>query len=312
MQVPTDMPSDMPTDMPASARAIRWARRRTTAAGVWRELRRDRLAMVSFGVLILFVVVAVVTPWVSSREDFAGINTGDNPTNHAPSGSFLLGTDGLGRSIALQVLWGARVSLFVGFAATVLTVLIGSVVGIAAGFFGRWVDAVLMRLTDWFMVVPFLPTAIVLATVLERGLTSIVFVIGITSWPSTARLVRSQVLSIRERLYVDRARALGAGRWHIVSRHILPNVTPLVLASTTLAVPVSILTETTLSFLGLGDPTNVSWGGILDQAQSAGAVTTGHWWYYLPPGVAIILVVLAFTIFGRALETVLDPRLRKR
>lgn len=312
MQVPTDMSADMPADMPASARAIRWARRRTTAAGVWRELSRDRLAMMSLGVLILFVVVALVTPWVSNREDFAGINTGDNPTNHPPSGSFLLGTDGLGRSVALQVLWGARVSLFVGFAATVLTVVIGSVVGIAAGFFGRWVDAVLMRLTDWFMVVPFLPTAIVLATVLERGLTSIVFVIGITSWPSTARLVRSQVLSIRERLYVDRARSLGAGRWHIVSRHVLPNVTPLVLASTTLAVPVSILTETTLSFLGLGDPTNVSWGGILDQAQNAGAVTSGHWWYYLPPGVTIILVVLAFTIFGRALEAVLDPRLRER
>jgi peptide/nickel transport system permease protein len=225
---------------------------------------------------------------------------------------FWLGTDHLGRSVALQVMWGARVSLFVGLAATLLTIGIGSIVGIFAGFFGGWTDSVLMRVTDWFLVIPFLPTAIVLAAVLERSLWTIVFVIGITSWPSTARLVRSQVLSVRSRLYVDRARALGAGRVHVINRHIFPNVLPLVMASTTLAVPISILTETTLSFLGLGDPTQVSWGAILNEARQKGAIDRGAWWYYMPPGVAIVMVVLAFTLVGRATETVLDPRLRER
>lgn len=295
-----------------SPRSIRWARRRASTVAVLRRIRRDRLAVVAVATLAAFIALAIVTPWISDRADFNAINTGNNPTNQSPNGTYLLGTDRYGRSVALQLMWGARISLFVGLVATVLTIVIGVLIGLTAGFFGGWIDGLLMRITDWFLVIPFLPTAIVLAAVLERSLWTVVFVIGITSWPSSARLVRSQVLSIRQRLYVDRARALGAGRLHIIGRHILPNVTPLILASATLAVPISILTETTLSFLGLGDPTAISWGGMLDQAQQASAVTSGHWWYYLPPGVAIMIVVLAFTIFGRSLEAVLDPRLRAR
>jgi peptide/nickel transport system permease protein len=169
-----------------------------------------------------------------------------------------------------------------------------------------------MRLTDWFLVIPFLPLAIVLAAVLGRNVWNIIFVIGITSWPSTARLVRAQVLTVKERLYVDRARALGASRRQIIQRHILPNVSPLILASATLAVPISILTETTLAFLGLGDPTQASWGKTLEEAFASGAISRGAWWYYLPAGVGIVMVVLAFTLFGRALEEILDPRLRER
>lgn len=284
---------------------------KANVSNAWSRLRHDRLAMISLIVLVGFVVMAIITPWVSDRDDIRAINTADNPTWASPSSQFILGTDYLGRSVALQIMWGSRVSLFVGLAATLLTIVIGTVIGLASGFFGGWTDAVLMRITDWFLVIPFLPTAIVLAAVLNRSLWTIVFVIGITSWPSTARLVRSQVLSVRSRLYVDRARALGAGRAHLVRRHILPNVTPLVMASTTLAVPISILTETTLSFLGLGDPTQVSWGFILNEAREKGAVDRGAWWYYMPPGVAIVMVVLAFTLLGRAMETVLDPRLRE-
>ena len=304
----------MSTESPAitaSPRSIRWARRRASAADAWARLRRNRVALGAIAVLAAFVVMALVAPLVSDRADFNAINTGDNPTNQSPTGQFLFGTDRLGRSMALQVMWGARISLLVGFAATVIMIGIGVIVGLTSGFFGGWVDAVLMRITDWFMVIPFLPLAIVLATILERGLGTIVLVIGITSWPSTARLVRSQVLSVRERLYVDRARALGAGRVHIIGRHILPNVTPLILANTTLAVPIAILTETTLSFLGLGDPTQTSWGGLLESVGTT-SVKSGHWWQYLPPGVGIVMVVLAFTIIGRALEEVFDPRLRER
>ena len=137
-------------------------------------------------------------------------------------------------------------------------------------------------------------------------------VIGVTSWPGTALLIRSQTLSIKERPYVERARALGAGRRHQMRRHVLPNVMPMVFANTTLTVAIAILTETTLSFLGLGDPTRVSWGTMLDDAFQVGAITTGRWWYIVPPGVCVVLVVLAFTLIGQALEEVLNPRLRAR
>jgi peptide/nickel transport system permease protein len=205
--------------------------------------------------------------------------------------------------------WGSRVSLFVGLAATVLTIFIGSVVGIVSGFVGGRLDAVMMRVTEWFLVIPFLPLAIVLASVLGRNIWNIIFVIGVTSWPSTARLVRAQVLTVKQRLFVDRSRSLGAGGFHLVGRHILPNVSGLILANATLAVPISILTETTLAFLGLGDPSSPSWGKTLEEAFVNGAIVRNAWWYFLPAGLGILAVVLAFTLIGRTLEEIADPRL---
>jgi peptide/nickel transport system permease protein len=212
--------------------------------------------------------------------------------------------------VLTQFIWGARISLLVGLAATVLAIVIGSLVGITAGFFGGRAGGVLMRITEWFLVIPFLPLAIALAAVLGPSIGNIILVIGITSWPSTARLIRAQVLTLKERLYVDRSRALGASDTHIMTRHILPNVAPLILANLTLTVPVAILSETTLSFLGLGDPSRASWGKMLQEGFEAGALTEQAWWYYVPPGLGIMLVVLAFTLVGQALEEVLDPRLR--
>jgi peptide/nickel transport system permease protein len=204
------------------------------------------------------------------------------------------------------------VSLLVGLAATILAILIGSAVGISAGFLGGRIGAVLMAVTEWFLVIPFLPLAIVLAAILGPSVQNIILVIGITSWPQTARLIRAQVLTLKERDYVDRSRALGASNLHLMGRHILPNVSPLILANTTLTVPVVILSEATLSFLGLGDPSNASWGRMLDEAFDAGAVTLEAWWYFVPPGLGILLVALAFTLCGQALEEVLDPRLGDR
>jgi peptide/nickel transport system permease protein len=152
----------------------------------------------------------------------------------------------------------------------------------------------------------------VLATVLGPSLLTIALVIGVASWPGTALLIRSQTLSIKERAYLERAQVLGAGRWHQISRHILPNVMPMVFANTTLTVSIAILSETTLSFLGLSDPTRISWGSMLDDAYAVGAITTGSWWYIVPPGVCVVLVVLSFTLVGQALEDVLDPRLKDR
>ena len=230
----------------------------------------------------------------------------------SPSREYWLGTDNNGRSVLTLLIWGTRISLLVGLLATAISMVIGTVIGLVSGFFEGWTARLLYRLTEWFLVIPFLPLAIILAVVLGRSLLNIAIVIGVTSWPATALLIRSQTLSIKERPYLERARVLGAGRWHQMTRHVLPNVTPMVFANTTLTVAVAILSETTLSFLGLGDPTRVSWGSMLEAAFGVGAMTTGAWWFIVPPGICVVLVVLSFTLIGQALEEVFNPRLRSR
>ena len=295
-----------------NARRIARTRRRRALASAWRDLRRDRAGMAGMIILALFILMAVFAPLLADKDGLRAINALGNDPWMTPSEFPPLGTDSLGRSVWTQFVWGSRISLLVGFAATILAIVIGTVVGVAAGFYGGRLEGVLMRLTEWFLVIPFLPLAIALAAVLGPSLRNIILVIGITSWPSTARLVRAQVLTLKERLYVDRSRALGASQAHLMLRHILPSVSGLILAQTTLTVPVAILSETTLSFLGFGDPTRPSWGKMLEEAFAQGALTQEAWWWYIPPGVCIVLVVLAFTLCGRALEEILDPRLRER
>jgi len=296
----------------ASARGIAWQRRRRAFALAWADYRSSVPGMIGLVTLVAFVLMALLAPVISDGSELRAVNTTNNPVWATPGDFPPLGTDNLGRSIWAQLVFGARISLLVGLAATAIAIVIGAIVGIVAGFFGGIPSGVLMRVTEWFLVIPFLPLAIVLATVLGPSIVNIVFVIGITSWPGTARLVRAQVLTLKERLYVDRSRALGAGGGHLMTRHVLPNVSPLILANTTLTVPIAILSETTLSFLGLGDPTRASWGKMLDEAFAAGALTRNAWWYYLPPGVCILIVVMAFVLCGQALEEILDPRLRER
>jgi peptide/nickel transport system permease protein len=295
-----------------SARRIAWQRRRRALSGAWAQYRRSRPGMIGLSVLVLFVAMALAAPLLADEAGLRAVNVTDNPSWAPPSELGPLGTDKLGRSIWTQFVWGSRISLLVGLAATVLAAAIGMAVGVAAGFYGRRAGAVLMRLTEWFLVIPFLPLAIVLAAVLGPSIQNIILVIGITSWPSMARVVRAQVLTLKERLYVDRSRALGASQAHLMGRHILPSVSGLILAQTTLTVPIAILSETTLSFLGFGDPSRPSWGKMLEEAFEQGALIEEAWWWYIPPGVGIVLVVLAFTLCGRALEEILDPRLRER
>jgi peptide/nickel transport system permease protein len=297
---------------PASARRIAWGRRRRALGRVWREFRRNRPGVLGLGILVAVVAMALAAPLIADEAGLRAINTVQNPTFASPKDFAPLGTDSLGRDTLTQFVWGARTSLLVGLAATILAILIGAIVGIAAGFFGGWSGGVLMRLTEWFLVIPFLPLAIVLAAILGPSVQNIILVIGITSWPFPARLIRAQVLTLKERDYVDRSRALGASNWHLMTRHILPAVSPLILATATLTVPIVILSEATLSFLGLGDPLNPSWGKLLDDAFETGAVTAEAWWVFIPPGAGILLVALAFTLCGTALEEILDPRLRDR
>ncbi|HXP22016.1 MAG TPA: ABC transporter permease [Streptosporangiaceae bacterium] len=317
MSAPTDTAPRPPAVTSVTARRIAWDRRRRALARFWREYRKDRDGMIGLVVLVLMIAVALAAPLLASSRGL-NVTLATYPVNAGPGWHYPLGTDADGRSVLTELIWGSRISLLIGFAATLLSMVIGAVIGIVAGhfgtlnsWFGRQSDNVLMRVTDWFLVVPFLPLAIVLARTLGPSLHVIIIVIGITSWPGTARIIRAQALAVETRPYLERARALGAGHWHQMSKHVLPNVMPLLLANTILTVAGTILSETTLSFLGLGDPTRASWGEMLNNAFNNG-VGTGNALWLITPGVAIIVVVMGFTLVGHAMEAVLNPRLRER
>ncbi|MFF0145774.1 peptide/nickel transport system permease protein [Amycolatopsis sulphurea] len=292
-----------------SPRAIAWRRRRAGIARTWHEFATRKAALTGLCLLTLTVVLALLLPVLSDAGGLDVTRATGRPLS-PPDGQYWLGTDIDGRSVLLMTVWGTRISLLVGFSATVLSVFIGTLIGITAAHFGGWVSAILLRFTDFFLVLPSLVLAIALSAVLPQGVWTIVLAIGVTAWPSTARLVRAQTLTIESRPYIERARALGGGHRHVIGRHVLPGVLPLVLANTTLVVGNSVIADATLSFLGVGDPNAISWGGMLQTALNNGAVTRGAWWNLLPPGIAIVLVVLMFTLVGRGLETVLNPRLK--
>jgi peptide/nickel transport system permease protein len=226
-----------------------------------------------------------------------------------PSTEHWFGTTESGADVFSQVLVGARVSIVVGFAAAIISALLGASVGLASGYFGGWTDRVLDPLENWFLVIPTLPLMIVLARLLDPSLGVLIVVIGLTSWAGTGRIVRAQVLTLRERAFVERARALGAGDGYIIKTHILPNTLPLIFANTVLIVAVAILSEAALAFLGLGDPTRISWGTMLESAFSAGAPSAEAWWYVIPPGLCITTLVLAVAMIGYLFEEYVNPRL---
>ena len=263
--------------------------------------------MTGLVVLVAMIALALAAPAFIHPSDLDVISA-SGPSLAPPSAHYPLGTDQPGRSVLLLVIWGARPSLAIGVISTAVTMVIGAVFGLLAGHFGGTTSRLLMVITDWFLALPQIVLAIALAAVLGQGATSITIAIAVTIWPSTARVVRAQTLAVEARPFVERARALGAGHSQVLLRQVLPNVMPQILVSGTLTVSGAILTETTLQFLGLGNPTDVSWGGMLNQALNQGAVTAGAWWYLLPPGVAILIVVLGFTLTSRAIENVLNPR----
>jgi len=222
----------------------------------------------------------------------------------------LMGTDHLGRDLFSQLVYGARLSLFVGLFSAVLSVVIGLLIGLISGYLGKVVDEILMRFTDALLVLPTLPLLLVLIAVLGPSVWNLIMVIGILGWMGFARMVRSQTLSLKERPFVEAAKAVGAGKWHIISRHVLPNVMNLVYVSLALSVPSAILGEAALSWLGLFDPTVVSWGRMLHDAQFFEG--TERWWWIIPPGMSIALVSLSFILIGYTLDEILNPKLRQR
>jgi peptide/nickel transport system permease protein len=289
-----------------------WVRRRATIAGHWATFRAGRRGMTGLGILIFFIAIAIASPLLVPAADLdPALATG--PLHAPPQAGYPLGTDDFGRSVLDLLIAGARVSLLVGLTAAIGAMLIGAVVGISAGYFGGTkIDTFLNAFTNWFLVIPWLALAIALASVLGASLMNVIIVIAVTSWAGTARLVRAQSLTVRERSYVERSRAIGGSHWHVITRHILPNVFPVLFANTILMVALAILSETTLAILGLSDPVAISWGKIIESAFTAGAMTAGWWWWLIPPGVCIVLVTLAFTMVGFALDEVLSPRLRQR
>jgi peptide/nickel transport system permease protein len=266
-------------------------------------------AVAGLAILVAVAALALAAPLFIHANDLDVISATGRPLA-PPSAHYPLGTDYAGRSILTLLIWGTRPSLAIGVIATALTVVLGSMIGLAAGHYGGVVSRVLMAVTDWFIALPTLVLAICLAAVLGQSDSSITIAIAVTSWPGTARLIRAQTLAVEARPFIERAKALGAGDLQLVFRQVLPNVAPLVLVSSTLTVAGAILTETTLAFLGLGNPTEVSWGAMINQALNSGAVTAGAWWYVVPPGIAILIVVLGFVMVGRATEDILNPRMR--
>jgi len=303
----------------AGVRRARWQLRLRNARRFARRYAKRRDGVVGGAILLVFAVLAIAPAlFVGPLET---ITTATGAPLEPPSLEHLFGTDEVGRDMLNLTVHGARISMVIGLLATLMTVFIGAVIGIVSGFSGGRTDQFLMRLTDFFLVLPTFVLAIVLAPIIldivgtdaeffgiRATLFVIVVVIGLTSWAATARIIRSQTLSVRERMFVDRARVIGGGRLHIMRSHILPNVVNLLVANTVLTFAAAIFTETTLAFIGLGDPFSPSWGQILNRAQESGAPGLGAWWYIAPPAFCVVVVILAFTLVGNALDDVLNPK----
>jgi peptide/nickel transport system permease protein len=274
--------------------------------GFWRAFRRNRLALIGGVVVVILVALAAlapkIAPWDPNRPDVRKIL--DRPSRAHP-----LGTDQLGRDVFSRMLYGARVSLAVGFVSVGIATLIGIVLGAAAGFHGGTIDAMVMRLVDLMLVFPRLFLLLAVLAFLRPSIWTIMAVIGLTGWMSVARLVRAEFLSLKEREFVLWSQSIGASSFRTIWRHILPNAIGPVLVAMTLGIPAAILTESGLSFLGLGvQPPHATWGNILNEGKDA--IEIG-WWLSAYPGVAILVTVLSYNLLGEGIRDALDPRLRQ-
>ena len=275
--------------------------------------RRSRSGLLGLTILLFFVFTAIFAPILAPYDPYKRV---DRPIL-APSSKYILGTNDIGQDIFSELIYGTRVSLTIGFAAAFFTVIIGTIIGVVSGFLGGSVDEVLMRFTDVVMILPSIPLMILLMALFgKQSFMIMILILSIMGWTGTARLVRSSTLSIKERIYVEAARAIGAGDGHIIAKHILPNVSPLIVATMIYAVAGAMMSEAGLAFLGLGDPSTKSWGMILHYAQTSGGwyANMGYpaWWWIIPPGLCVALTVASLVLIGQAMEEIINPRLRRR
>lgn len=275
---------------------------------------RDPFAFAGIVIYLAFALVALFADQLASIDPMEILFTkaGKVAANMPPSSEFLLGTTSLGRDIYAQLVHGTRSALAVGLSAAVIVATVGTVVGLVSGYFGGWIDALLMRIADMALSLPFLPFVIVMTGFLGASTENIVAAVALLLWPNSARVIRSQVLSLRERAYVEAARVTGASQSRIMFVHIAPNILPLSFVYAAIAIGWAIITEASVNFLGFGDPTSVSWGMMLQDAFSSQALSRGQYAWFVPPGVCIILIVVAGFFISRGYEEVFMPRLRGR
>lgn len=279
------------------------------ARGFWRVFRRNKMGMAGAIMLLLALLMALLAPVLAPYDPYAPVRVTIDDIYAPPGPAHPLGTDDAGKDVLSNFIYGARVSLIVGFFASFISIVIGGTVGITAGFYGGRLENGLMRFTDIMLVIPDFPLIVLLVALTKPSLLNIILVIGLLGWTGSARLVRSQTLSVKQRKFVLRARAIGAGHGHIIRHHIFPLVLPLIVVNTVLVISLAILNESVLSFLGLSDPTQISWGQMLNFAFTRGAMSAGAWWALVTPGLGIVWLVLGCTLLGQGLEQVLNPRL---
>jgi peptide/nickel transport system permease protein len=271
------------------------------------EVVRGRPSAAVGAVLLgIFILIAIFAPYIEPYN----VHQQVGPVFAPPSEQHWLGLDDGGIDMVSLLIQGGRISLVVGFAAALVATFIGGGIGILSGYFGGATDTALMRFTDYFLVIPDVPLMIVVAAIWGPSLFHIIMVIGILLWTGTARIVRAQVKSVRERVYVKRARSLGAGHGRLILLHVLPQIAPLLIANVVLTVAVAIFDETALAFLGLSDPSAVSWGTVIEHAFERTAISSGAWWAIVPPGICVALVIMGCFLLGQAIEDALNPRLK--
>ncbi|WLD94409.1 ABC transporter permease [Alkalihalobacillus sp. AL-G] len=280
---------------------------------LFRLLLKDKLGLIGIVLLMMFFFVAIfaeqIIPYDPMKEHYD--KNGELLRMEPPSEEHWFGTNRLGRDVFSQVIAGTRVALFVGITSAVMVTIIGTVIALIAGYFGGWLDDLLMRLTDVVYGIPFLPFAMIMVAVLGPSIRNIIIAIVLISWRTTTRVIRSEVLTLKQRTFIQAAKLSGASSARIIFKHIAPNILPLSLVFGSLAMGWAIVTEASVSFLGYGDPLLISWGKILFDAYVAQAITVA-WWWVVPPGLAITLLVMSGFFVSRSLEEILNPRLRKQ
>lgn len=268
-------------------------------------MKKNKLILIGTSILITLIIVSFIGP-LFIKQDISSVDLYN--ISSPPSGEHLLGTDDLGRDVLARLLYGGRVSLLVGVFATMLQVMIGTILGVLAGYFGGAIDAIIMRIVDIVMCFPFFIVAIALAAIVGPSVVNLIIIIAILSWTDIARIVRAEVLSIKERDFIMASKAIGFNNLDIILKHIIPNVLSSILVATTLSMATAILMEASLSFLGMGVKSPMpSWGNMLTAAQNMRTLSS-EWWLWIPPGFMIIISVLAINFLGEGLRRKLDPK----
>lgn len=305
MSTTTAVPSEAPKRDRAALQAEPVPERRNQ---VIKRFMQNKLAVAGLIVIVFLYLVAIFAPWLTTHP-YDELTFGAR--NLPPSSDHWMGTDRNGRDVFSRLVMGGRVSLATGFAAVLIVMTIGVVLGAMSGFFGGFIDAIIMRTTDILLAIPLILLLITAASLFQPGLTTTIFVIGVSSWPGAARLVRGQFISLKGQEFVTAARAIGASPWRIMRNHLFPNSLAIIIVETTLWLSYAILLEASLSYLGLGVqiPTP-SWGNMLRDGQ--GELLAGAWWLTFFPGLAIFITVLAFNLMGDGLRDAFDPRRRER